>query len=120
MIVRENKIRTSSKEVKLAVSYGIPDIRRFVKQYVEALTNNDPDIIISAKTAIITEGDFRHWLERDKYAFAWIEKPWREQLSSWVWYHVVNEGFVIPSSTADNGFILADKAFIRVGRPLGT
>ena len=118
MIIRDNQIRASCNEVKLAVCFGIPDIRRFVKMFIEQLTNNhDPDLLSYAKSATFTEQEVRHWLEHHPFAFGWIEKNWRIQLSAWCWYHLVHDGFVIPSATKDDAYIFADSCFTKIGRP---
>ena len=120
MIIRENKINPKSEHVKFSVSFGSADIKRFVRMYIDTITMNYPDLLLSIKSWNITEHEIRHWMESDLRVFANIENPWRTQLSAWAWAHIVSENYVIPSATHEDRFIFAEKCFIRPGRPKGT
>ena len=119
MIIRQNKINPSSKDVKFAVSFGLPDIRRWLRDYISSCTNNDQDLLMWLKSQSITEADMRYFLENNPFAFGWVENPWRTQLSAWAWSQMVKEDFLYPSATKEDGWIFTEKAFVRVGRPTG-
>lgn len=120
MIKRENHINPSSKAVKFAVSYGSPDIRRFVQMYIDTCTMGDGDLIVSFKSSTVTEADIRNYLEKTPYIFGWVDEAWRKQLSAWAFKQMIDEDFLLPSATTENTYIFADKCYIKPGRPRGS
>ena len=93
MIVRKSRINPKAQDVQFAVSYGLPDVRKWVRQYIDAVTMGEGDFIAKMRSASITEVEMRHWLERNPYVLGWVEKPWREQLSAWAFCMMVKNAF---------------------------
>ena len=120
MILRENKVNPNSKAVKFAVSYGCPDIRRFVQMYIDTCTMGDGDLISHFKSSSVTEADIRNYLEKTPYIFGWIDEVWRKQLSAWAFRQMVDENFLLPSATTENSYIFAERCYVRPGRPKGS
>ena len=50
MIVRKSKINPKSQDVQFAVSYGLPDVRKWVRQYIDAVTMGDGDFLSNSST----------------------------------------------------------------------
>ena len=120
MIVRKSKINPKAQDVQFAVSYGLPDVRKWVRQYIDAVTMGDGDFLAKMRSASITEIDMRHWLERNPYVLGWVEKPWREQLSAWAFCMMVRNAFLFPSAANPDTYLFSDAAFVKIGRPIGS
>lgn len=118
MIIRNNKINRTTAFVKFTVSYGLPDIKKWMRQYIDCITLHDPTLLLRAKEEVFSEHDVRYYLEHTPNIFANFDNPWKEQLSAWAWYHIVNEKYVIQSATDEHKFLFTEKAFVRPGRPI--
>lgn len=117
MIYRNSKININSSEVRMNVCFSSPDIRRWVRMFIELCTHNDPDLLPTVKAMTIYEADIRRWMERDTTIFGTFENPWRTQLSAWAWNRMVKENYVYPSSTREDGYLFTERAFTKPGRP---
>lgn len=120
MILRENRVNPNSKAVKFAVSYGSPDIRRFINMFIDTFTMGDGDLVALLKSSIITENDMREYLEKTPYIFGWVDERLRKQLSAWAFRQMVDENFLLPSATTENSYIFAERCYVRPGRPKGS
>ena len=120
MIVRKSRINPKAQDVQFAVSYGLPDVRKWVRQYIDAVTMGDGDFLAKMRSASISEVDMRHWLERNPHALGWVEKPWREQLSAWAFSMMVRNAFLFPSAANPDAYLFTDAAFVKIGRPIGS
>ena len=88
MVLRERKINNKSDDVKLSLSFGVPDCRAFMKMYAEMIA----DIV---KDYPSSEHDVRYWLEHDGRAFLCFPYKWRQQLSGWCFATAVRNKFII-------------------------
>lgn len=120
MILRENRVNPNSKHVKFAISYGMPDIKRFVSMFIDTFTMGDADLMVLLKSSIINENEMRQYLEKTPYIFGWVDERLRKQLSAWAFRQMVDEEFLLPSAVKENAYKLSDKCYLRAGRPKGS
>ena len=112
MVLRERKINNKSDDVKLSLSFGVPDCRAFMKIYADLLG----DVQIT-KDCPSSENDVRYWLEHDGRAFVCFPYKWRQQLSGWCFATAVRNKLLIPTAADENRYYLADCLFAKRGRP---
>ena len=120
MILRENRVNPASKNVKFAVSFGSPDIRRFINMFIDTYTIGEGDLTALLKSSTITENEMRQYLEKTPYIFGWVDERLRKQLSAWAFRQMVDEEFLLPSAVKENAYKLSDKCYLRAGRPKGS
>ena len=120
MIIRNNKIRPSSAEVKIGVSYSLPDVKAFLKRFITQmyapLTSEASLQFLLQDT--ITERELRQTMEKAEWCFGNYENPLRSQLSAWLWYQIVSNDFVTPSGTSTTVYFFSEKALnlVKVSR----
>ena len=114
MVLREKKINNRSDEVQVHCSFSLPDVKALLRMYatgeceaVEAINKQYPN----------TEQDVRYWLEHDGRAFLSWPDRWQKELSGWAFAVAVRNKLLIPTSTDENKYFLADCLFARRGRP---
>ena len=112
MVLRERKINYKSDDVKLSISFGVPDCRAFIKMYAEMCG----DVLIT-KDYPCSEFDIRYWLEHDGRAFLSLPVKWRKELSAWCFATAVRHQLIIPTAASENRYYLSDCLFARRGRP---
>lgn len=117
MILRNKRIKTTSDEVQVAVSFGVPDVREWMRRYASMF------LICGAKAGKqlaqsipISEGDVRRWMEKDPTVLANWPSVWRDQLSSWAFTSALRHGLLAESATP-NRYFLSDECFVKRGRP---
>ena len=122
MILRNKKISIKAESVELSVSFGVPDVREWVRLYASALTHGREENIVWAKNEAITEIDMRYFFEHHGNILLALPEKWRSQLSAWGWATAVREKFLKPSATPNgkNEYYLSENAFIKRGRPKGS
>lgn len=113
MVLREKRISNKSDNVQLSVSYGIADVKSWLRLYVS------PDGVCEEvlRTIQHTEQDIRFWFEHHSNAFAAYPQKWREQLSGWAFCVAVRHKMLLPTAADENRYYLADCLFARIGRP---
>ena len=113
MVLREKRISNKSDNVQLSVSYGIADVKSWLRLYVS------PDGVCEEvfRTCPLTEQDIRFFLEHHASAFASYPEKWREQLSGWAFAVAVRHGLLKPVATDENRYYFADCLFAKRGRP---
>ena len=109
MVLREKKINNNCDDVQLKISFGLADVKALFKIYASSC--------IRIKDYQHSEKDVRYWLEHHEMAFLSWPQKWREQLSSWGFAVAVRNKLLIPTSTNENKFYLADCLFAKRGRP---
>ena len=109
MVLRERKISNKSDNVQLQVSFGLPDVKELLKNYV-VLCGDIRDLPQP-------EDWVRHWLENDYKAFAGWPEKWRQQLSGWCFAVAVRNKLLLPTAADENKYKFADCLFTRRGRP---
>lgn len=108
MVLREKRINNNSDNVQLHLSFGLPDVKAFLKElasHSEALREYQ-----------FSEADVRYFLERCPNAFVSYPDKWKKQLSAWVFCVAVRNGLLEPCATKDR-YYLADSLFVKRGRP---
>ena len=112
MITRRNKIAPDAKEVQLSISFGPADVRHWFRHLL-ALTHGrastEQEALADIKADSWSEQELRHLLEHDPAVFRYFDQPWRSRLSGWLWARLVDEGYLIQSSTAPDRFYISDK-----------
>lgn len=120
MICRNRRINPKSEEVMLHVSYGIPDVRKAMREYfsllsIPSLLADEEEDIPTADTIPNTEQDFCHFLSRT--IFANYEDKLLKQLCAWFLTVAIREGFIYQSNTDKNCFYLNPTLGRKPGRP---
>lgn len=110
MVLRERKINCQANDIKLSLSFGVPDCRAFMKMYADIVGDIQKDCPSS-------EHDVRYWLEHDGRAFLSWPTKWREQLSGWCFATAVRNKLLIPTAADPNRYYLADCLLVKRGRP---
>ncbi len=117
MILRNKRIKSTSDEVMISVSFGVPDVREWMRRYASLF------LICGAKAGKelaqsipVTEGDIRHFMEKDPTVLANWPSVWRDQLSTWAFSAAVRHG-LLTQSAIENRYFLADECFTKRGRP---
>lgn len=107
-------------EVQLAVSFGVPDVREWMRRYASLF------LICGAKAGKelaqsipVTEGDIRHFMEKDPTVLANWPGVWRDQFSKWAFSVAVRHGLLTESATP-NRYFLSSECFTKRGRPTAT
>lgn len=107
MVLRKRSIDNTANEVQLYCSFGLPDVRRLMREYASFLGRDYES----------SEVDVRYWLEHDGSAFFSWPRKWRKQLSGWAFAVAVRGGLLIPSAVKENRYLLSDCLFVKIGRP---
>lgn len=108
MIARKADINPKRREVRLPFSFGAPDVKRWLRDYLQVFANGGWTIG-QARRLPFEEVDMRQYLERNKFSLI-DEARWSAQLSAWVWAQWVSQGYLTESSTKEDTFFLAAKA----------
>ena len=117
MILRNKKIKPQADEVQVAVSFGLPDVREWMRRYATLfLICGDKAGKELAQSIPVTEGDIRKWMEKDPTVLANWPSVWRDQLSAWAFATAVRHGLLTESATP-NRYYLSDECFTKRGRP---
>lgn len=114
MIIRNRSINPKSTEVQLAISYGKPDVKAFLAEFLQILTTGDKMLASNVATWRFDEAGVRYFAEHRESIFANMESPWREQLSAWWWYQLLAGGFFVPSACEEGQYLLTQRAFALV------
>ena len=119
MILRNKRINIKSDSIELRVSFGVPDVKSWLRLYADMLTHGREENLAWAKNETHSEQDIRYFLEHHPNIFASYPEKWRIQLSAWGWATAVREKFVEPSATPNGKeqYYLSDSAFVKRGRP---
>ena len=108
MIARKADINPKRREVRLPFSFGSPDIKRWLKEYLQAFADGGWTIG-QARRLPFEEVDMRQYLQRGKFCL--IDEPkWSAQLSGWAWAQWVAMGYLVQSGTKEDTFFLTSKA----------
>lgn len=112
MIVRKKRIKNSSTEISLQVSYGTPDVKQFVKLYRDKLEKALG--VDAVKTMAFSEKDIVHYFEN---TFPHYDRDMRYTLAAWCFFQAVEKGFLIESTFKENHFYFSDELPRMGGRP---
>lgn len=106
MIVRQRNINKKATEVRLALAFGAPDLKAWLKEDLQLLAS----ILTQeqARHVPYTEPDTRLALERHRFAL--LGAKWAQQLSGWAWSQWVVQGYLVESGTKEDTFFLTSKA----------
>lgn len=106
MIVRQRNINKKATEVRLALAFGAPDVKAWLKEDLQLLASILT--IEQARHVPLTEPDTRQALERHRFAL--LGAKWAQQLSGWVWVQWVSQGYLTESSSKEGVFYASGKA----------
>lgn len=106
MICRQRNINKKATEVRLALAFGTPDVRAWLKVDLQLLAS----ILTQeqARHVPFTEPDTRQALERHRFAL--LGAKWAQQLSGWVWAQWVAMGYLVESGSKEGVFFASSKA----------
>ena len=105
MICRNRDINNKAKEVKLSVCLGAPDVKDWLKGYLQIFAGAWS--AEQARGLEFYEVDLRQYLERNLLVL--FGEKWSQQLSAWAWAQMVGHGFLIASSTREGVYFLTSK-----------
>ena len=108
MIARKADINPKRREVRLPFSFGTPDVRRWLRDYLQVFANGGWTIG-QARRLPFEEVDMRQYLERNKFSLI-DEARWSAQLSGWTWAQWFAQGYLVESGTKKDTFYPTDKA----------
>lgn len=108
MIARKADINPKRREVRLPFSFGAPDIKRWLRDYLQVFANGGWTIG-QARRLPFEEVDMRQYLERNKFSLI-DEAKWSAQLSGWVWAQWVAMGYLVESGSKEGVFFASSKA----------
>lgn len=108
MIARKADINPKRREVRLPFAFGSPDVKRWLKEYLQAFANGGWTIE-QARRLPFEEVDTRQYLERSKFGLI-DEAKWSVQLSAWVWAQWIAQGYLMESSSKEGVFYASSKA----------
>lgn len=111
-VARKKKINNKADVVQVHLSFGLPDVKAFLKVYADF--NGNPELMRGWQH---TEQDVRYFLEHHGKAFLSYPKEWRMQLSGWAFAVAVRNKLLLPTATDENQYYLADCLFAKRGRP---
>ena len=126
MIVRNRKINPNSKEISLTVSYTSADVRRFLEIIANILCSYVGDeekkkeaieksrMLYNSPGNRYTEDSLRYPFEHMPSMFKIYEAPYRQQLSAWACVQAISLGYLTPSATNPDEYLLTDKFFALV------
>lgn len=108
MIARKADINPKRREVRLPFAFGSPDVKRWLKEYLQAFADGGWTIV-QARRLPFEEVDMRQYLERNKFSLI-DEARWSAQLSAWAWSQWFAQGYLVESGTKEDTFYPTDKA----------
>ena len=108
MIARKADINPKRREVRLPFSFGSPDIKRWLKEYLQAFADGGWTIG-QARRLPFEEVDMRQYLERNKFSLI-DEAKWSAQLSGWTWAQWIAQGYLTESGSKEGVFYASSKA----------
>lgn len=111
MIIRNRSINPKSAEVQLAVSFGKPDVKSFMTEFIQIHTMGDKTLAENVRAWKFDEAGVRYFAEHRESIFANYEEPWRSQLSAWLWCQLLSYGFLRESASEPGNFYLSERAF---------
>ena len=112
MIIRDKELDKHSKEIKFAVCYGSPDIKKWAWELVDRLTKSAGITYEEYKTEPFSEEGISELLRN--IIFCRYEGDFQEHLSTWVFNRFVLEGYM--HSDSHGYYYWTKKAFTRPGR----
>lgn len=105
MICRNRDINNKAKEVKLAVCLGAPDVKDWLKGYLQIFAGAWS--AEQARGLEFYEVDLRRYLEGNLLVV--FEEKWSQQLSGWAWSQMVGLGYLVASGTREGVYFLTTK-----------
>lgn len=112
MIARKADINPKRREVRLPFSFGAPDVKRWLKEYLQAFADGGWTIE-QARRLAFEEVDTRQYLERSKFGLI-DEAKWSAQLSGWTWAQWIAQGYLTESGSNEGVFYASSKAVFLV------
>lgn len=125
MIVRRKRdINPDTTEVSLPISFGSPDIRRYMEWFCCGSGGSLHwgsigwvAIDVAKKETVFREATIREWAETSCYVFGLFEEQWRKQLSAWFLRQCVKMGYFVQSVADPTCFYFGD-AGMKIMQPL--
>lgn len=108
MIARKADINCKRREVRLPFAFGAPDVKRWLKEYLQAFANGGWTQG-QARRLPFEEVDMRQYLERSKFSLI-DEAKWSAQLSGWAWSQWIAQGYLVESGSKEGVFYASSKA----------
>ena len=116
MIVRKQSIKQSSEEVSMMVSYGLPDVKKAMRNYYQMFAQT------CGKTYALNtphnELDLLHYFEN--YMFKDFVQKYREQLAAWAFAMALRHKYILSSVDEDEAkklYYLSEETSKTSGRP---